>query len=90
MPFTDIEKLEIINTIKTCLRNKFKNYNPKGIEKPFHFRLLGKDRMELFSFIQSLNTTFGTSIFEPVAAKLASRKFEIVHCQYEKQNNYSI
>ncbi|MDR0411845.1 MAG: TdeIII family type II restriction endonuclease, partial [Treponema sp.] len=26
---------------------------------PFHYRLLGRDRMALFSFIQSLNTTFG-------------------------------
>jgi type II restriction enzyme len=49
---------------------------------PFHFRLLGKDRMALFSFIQSLNTTFGTSIFEPVAVALAKTKFAKVASQY--------
>ncbi len=38
---------------------------------PFHTRLLGKDRMALFSFIHSLNTNFGTSIFEPVAKAIA-------------------
>ena len=89
MAFTDIERSEIIETIKICLRNKFKNYNPKGVEKPFHFRLLGKDRMELYSFIQSLNTTFGTSIFEPIAAKLATRKFTNIQCQFDVGNEIS-
>jgi len=87
--FTNTEKTDITETIKICLRNKFKNYNPKGVEKPFHFRLLGRDRMELFSFIQSLNTTFGTSIFEPVAAKLAEKKFAQVNCQYDVGNQIS-
>lgn len=49
---------------------------------PFHFRLLGKDRMALYSFIQSLNTTFGTSIFEPVAVALAKDNFLRVEKQY--------
>lgn len=43
---------------------------------PFHTRLLGKDRMALFSFIHSLNTNFGTSIFEPVAKAVASDNFQ--------------
>ena len=86
MLFTDIERLEITDTIKTCLRNKFKNYNPKGVQKPFHFRLLGKDRMELFSFIHSLNTTFGASIFEPVAKKLAEKCFIESSNQFEVGN----
>ncbi|GHU98430.1 TdeIII family type II restriction endonuclease [Candidatus Desulfovibrio trichonymphae] len=42
---------------------------------PFHFRLLGKDKMALYSFIHSLSTNFGTSIFEPVAKFLASLNF---------------
>lgn len=43
---------------------------------PFHTRLLGKDRMALFSFIHSLNTNFGTTIFEPVAKEIATKNFE--------------
>jgi type II restriction enzyme len=38
--------------------------------------------MALYSFIQSLNTTFGTSIFEPVAVALAKNKFNKVEKQY--------
>ncbi|MFQ5712632.1 MAG: TdeIII family type II restriction endonuclease [Candidatus Scalinduaceae bacterium] len=49
---------------------------------PFHYRLLGRDRMALFSFIHSLNTTFGTSIFEPVAETLASLNFTVAQKQY--------
>ncbi len=49
---------------------------------PFHYRLLGRDRMALFSFIQSLNTTFGTSIFEPVAETLASLRFSVAQKQF--------
>lgn len=49
---------------------------------PFHYRLLGKDRMALFSFIHSLNTTFGTSIFEPVAETLASLSFSVAQKQF--------
>ena len=49
---------------------------------PFHFRLLGKDRMALYSFIQSLNTTFGTSIYEPVAVALAANNFAKAQAQY--------
>jgi len=48
---------------------------------PFHTRLLGKDRMALFSFIHSLNTNFGTSIFEPVALALASSRFASAESQ---------
>ncbi|MDR0977801.1 MAG: TdeIII family type II restriction endonuclease [Endomicrobium sp.] len=34
--------------------------------------------MSLFSFIQSLNTNFGTAVFEPVAVELATMNFKIV------------
>jgi len=32
--------------------------------------------MALFSFLHSLNTNFGTSIFEPVAVAMAKERFE--------------
>lgn len=38
--------------------------------------------MALFSFIQSLNTTFGISIYEPVAKELAKENFKEVQTQY--------
>jgi len=55
-------------TIKSSIRKRFATYNPEPAVIPFHTRLLGKDRLALYSFIHSLNTNFGTTIFEPVAA----------------------
>jgi type II restriction enzyme len=75
-----IKKVE--NTIRESLRNKFLTYKPETSDMPFHYRLLGRDRMALFSFIHSLNTTFGTSIFEPVAETLASLRFSVAQKQF--------
>lgn len=76
-------KGEVIETIKVCLRKKFENYTPETDNMPFHYRLLGRDRMALFSFLHSLNTTFGTSIYEPVASELAKPHFKEIHTQYK-------
>ncbi|OQX23917.1 MAG: restriction endonuclease [Desulfobacteraceae bacterium IS3] len=72
MPITDLQIQQIEQVLKSSLRKKFQNYKPEPSSMPFHTRLLGRDRMALFSFIHSLNTNFGTSIFEPVALSLAS------------------
>ncbi len=65
------------NVLKNSLRDKFANHNPEPASMPFHTRLLGKDRLALYQFIQSLNTNFGTIIFEPVAIELAKDRFKI-------------
>ncbi|GHU91061.1 hypothetical protein AGMMS49925_04960 [Deltaproteobacteria bacterium] len=75
MALCNEQKSYIQQLITTSLRNKFKDYNPEPASMPFHFRLLGKDKMALYSFIHSLSTNFGTSIFEPVAKFLASLNF---------------
>lgn len=76
-------------TIRESLRRKFLNYKPESKNMPFHFNLLGKDRMALYSFIQSLNTTFGTSIFEPVAVTLAKTRFQHAESQHIPGNEIS-
>ena len=75
MGFSPAKKDLIVNVLKESIKKKFENYNPETKHMPFHYRLLGKDRMALFSFIHSLNTTFGTSIYEPVAIALAKDVF---------------
>jgi len=79
---SNAQKDYIQEVIIDSLRRKFQNYSPESNNMPFHYRLLGKDRMALFSFIQSLNTTFGTSIFEPAAVALAKNNFKKVESQY--------
>ncbi|MEW6507566.1 MAG: TdeIII family type II restriction endonuclease [Bacteroidota bacterium] len=89
MALTEPQKKHIQQVIKTCLRTKFRNYKPESNNMPFHFRLLGKDRMALYSFIHSLNTTFGTSIFEPVAVALGKNRFKKAISQYVMGNKIS-
>ena len=66
---------DIEQVIKDSLRKRFQTYNPEPASMPFHTRLLGKDRLALYAFIHSLNTNFGTSIFEPVAIAIAKTNF---------------
>jgi len=68
-------------TIRQSLRNRFETYNPEPAVMPFHARLLGKDRLALYAFIHSINTNFGTTIFEPVAISLAKSRFKVAEKQ---------
>ena len=72
MTLSKEQKIEIKNYLISKIRAKLIGYNPETRSMPFHFRLLGKDRMALFSFIHSVNTTLGTSIFEKVGQIIAS------------------
>lgn len=69
-----IQQVETV--LRNSLRHKFSNYKPEPASMPFHTRLLGKDRLALYSFIHSLSTNFGTAIFEPVAIALAESRFK--------------
>ncbi len=69
---------DIEDILKKSLRRKFQDYKPELAVMPFHTRLLGKDRLALYSFIHSLNTNFGTAIFEPVAEVIARTYFSVV------------
>lgn len=76
--------------IKKAIRGKLNAYNPEPAIMPFHTRLLGRDRLALYSFIQSLNTTFGTSIYEPVAEVVAQENFDRVDLQVKPPKTMSI
>lgn len=86
MALTDEQIKAIESTIKETLMNKLRAYKPETSSMPFHYKLLGEDRMALFSFIQSLNTAFGTSIFEPIAEIIAKSRFKEVKRQYDLGN----
>ena len=64
-------KSKIAELLSTKVRGKLSSYHPETSYMPFHHRLLGKDRYAMFSFMQSMNTTFGMSIWEQVAVVLA-------------------
>ena len=74
------------SSIVSAMRRKMVGFNPETKYMPFHTRLLGADRMHLFSFIHSLNTNFGSAVFEPVAATIAANRFDEVDTQYKVTN----
>ena len=73
----------LINIVRTKLRE----YKPETNHMPFHFRLLGRDRYAMFSFIHSMNTTFGISIWEQVAVILAESAGFKAKRQYDLLGN---
>jgi type II restriction enzyme len=76
MGLNEAQILSVEQVLKKSLRHKFQNYKPEPSYMPFHVRLLGKDRLALYSFIHSLTTNFGTAIFEPVAEVIAKDRYK--------------
>lgn len=64
-------KAMVAEILLTTVQDKLLKYKPETAYMPFHHRLLGKDRYAVFSFIQSMNTTFGISLWEQIAEILA-------------------
>jgi len=87
MGLSNHQRDDIANLLKEQIRRKLSDYSPETSNMPFHVRLLGKDRMALFSFIHSISTTLGTSVFEPVAVIIAAPHFKRVVNQYKDFNN---
>jgi len=80
MSLSKKHKDHITETMKICLREKFQNYKPETDNMPFHYRLLGKDRMALFSFIQSLNTLLvlqSTNLLQKNSQRKHLKKFTL-------------
>lgn len=75
-------KNKIESVLRRTVRDKLENYDPETSQMPFHHRLLGRDRYAIFSFLQSMNTTFGTSIWEQVAEILAKSAGYECHRQF--------
>lgn len=88
MPLSIQQSEKIKSYLVEKIREKLASYNPETNSMPFHFRLLGKDRMALFSFIQSVNTTLGTSIFEQVGKMIAEPFAKRAIGQYKEFEGY--
>jgi predicted nucleotidyltransferase len=83
MALSKTTKQNIANLLINIVREKLESYEPETNYMPFHHRLLGKDRYAMFSFIQSMNTTFGMSIWEQMAVILAKGAGYYAERQYK-------
>jgi len=76
-------KQDIYNLLINTVKSKLIAYKPETSYMPFHYRLLGKDRYAMFSFMQSMNTTFGISVWEQIAVILAKGSGSQAERQYD-------
>jgi anti-sigma28 factor (negative regulator of flagellin synthesis) len=76
-------KDKVAELLIRTVRDKLRKYKPETEYTPFHHRLLGKDRYAMFSFIQSMNTTFGISLWEQIAVILANGAGNEAHRQHK-------
>jgi len=83
MTLSVVTKNRISELLTTKVREKLKAYKPETVHMPFHHRLFGKDRYAMFSFLQSMNTTFGMSIWEQIAIILAQDAGSHAERQYK-------
>ncbi|MGE4444999.1 MAG: TdeIII family type II restriction endonuclease [Candidatus Altimarinota bacterium] len=83
MSLSKSTKHEIEQLLISIVRDKLKTYKPETDYMPFHYRLLGRDRYAMFSFIHSMNTTFGMSLWEQVAVILAKGAGHYAERQYK-------
>jgi len=87
MTLSSRTKKEIAELLIATVKEKLRCYKPETVHMPFHHRLLGKDRYSMFSFIHSMNTTFGMSIWEQVAIILARGAGNNAERQYRLLGN---
>lgn len=83
MSLSKSTKDKICESLVTTVTRKLEDYDPETDHMPFHYRLLGKDRYAMFSFIHSMNTTFGMSIWEQIAVLIAQDAGYIAERQYK-------
>lgn len=87
MALTPQQRERITKLLTNQVQLKLTLYWPETSNMPFHTRLLGKDRMALFSFIHSMNTTLGVSVFEQTAVIVAQPNFKRAISQYKEFGN---
>ena len=86
MALTSSQRDAIAQLLREQLERKLKLYYPETRNMPFHARLMGRDQMARFSFVQSINTTLGVSVFEQTAVICAQPHFKRAVSQYKEFN----
>jgi len=71
MPIDGPTRRTIRDLLRRVVRVKLTNYDPETDYKPFHHGLIGEDRYATFSFVHSMNTVLGMSVWKQVAVAIA-------------------
>jgi type II restriction enzyme len=76
MPIQEDTKTIIENLLRKKLLEKLHDYSQETQSAPFHVRLLGTERVAIHSFVHSVYTMLGSSIFEYIAEAIGACNFD--------------
>lgn len=83
MPLSAIQKEQIKQLLSSKIENKLRKYGRETTSMPFLSRLIQDDeKIAAYSFIHSIATTLGMSIYEDVSVILASENSEAAFRNY--------
>lgn len=72
MPLTKIQKEEVDNLISSKINKKLKTYGRETSSMPFLARIIqDNEKIAAYSFIHSISTSLGMSIYEDVSVIIA-------------------
>ena len=86
MPLTSDQKREIKNLLRNSIREKIEKRSEESDSMPFHSLLFGADRLAVYRFMHSMNTSIGMSMYEPLAKIVAREKFDSAEIQCKAGN----
>jgi len=84
MSMDSVTRRRIRSMVSLVVRDKLRGYDPETYHKPFHHALIGAERCAVFSFVHSMNTVLGMSVWRQVAVVLAEA------AGYEAKINYEL
>ncbi len=84
MPINNTKIQQIKTLLRTKLTNKLANYERETSSMPFLAKLMqDAEKVAAYSFIHSLATTLGMSIYEQVAKIIALSNYDIAKTNYD-------
>ena len=90
MTLTEKQINQIKNLLKEKINNKLENYARETSSMPFLAKIMqDAEKVASYSFIHSLATTLGMSIYEKISEIVASTRYDTVKTSYDVEGEIS-
>ena len=90
MTLTEKQINQIKNLLKEKINNKLENYARETSSMPFLAKIMqDAEKVASYSFIHSLATTLGMSIYEKISEIVASARYDTVKTSYDVEGEIS-
>ena len=90
MTLTEKQINQIKNLLKEKINNKLENYARETSSMPFLAKIMqDSEKVASYSFIHSLATTLGMSIYEKISEIVASTRYDIAKTSYDVEGEIS-